>query len=341
MSKGPRLTPGITKLIEKIYIANRQIRPKEARGKLLKQMKAEGLDQIFGSNYPALNTVSQELKQLRDKDSARPDELKSLDEPWSFGSLAEYPIPPEAIPLVASIYEKCLMEGNNSERWNLTIREALWIGRLHKIIELYKPKHLLPDVRDAVVDFIIKHREWPTELGEHPTNRELAEAWGLKGKEIPLEDIVLEWAYVYSQYEEMSEIEGEPFDSHELDFGILKDVYEYYGERLNDFMEQIAEDYGVDTEKLEALNLSIEDIEQAAVRSSEPQCRIFYVPKAEMNKMAKELRELKIGGFRGNLVFLEANKDIHDKLLHKLEKHEVKISKEAQNERKHKAKKQE
>jgi len=280
-----------------------------------------------------LNTVSQRLKKLKDKDAARSEEQKSLDEPWSFSSLAEYPIPPEAIPLVVSIYEKCEIEGNFSPNWNLTIREALWIGRLHKIIELYKPRHLLPDVRDAVLHFIIKEREWPTELGKDPTSWELAEAWGLKGKEIPLEDIVLEWAYQYSQYEIYSEIEGKPFDSNEfqLDVDMQRDVYACYGERRDDFIGQIEEDYGVYSYNLAALNLSIlsiGDIEQVALKLSEsPQCRIFYVPDAEMSKMAEELRELKMGGFRGNLVFLEPNKDIPDKLLHKLEKYEVKISK--------------
>ena len=369
MSKGPRLSPAIDALIKKIYIANRQVRPKEARKRLLEQMKAEGLDQIFGSNYPALNTMAQRLKKLKDEDAARSDELKRLDEPWSFGSLVEYPIPPEAIPLVASIYEKCLMEGNNSIGWNLTIREALWIGRLHKIIELYKPRHLLPDVKAALAEFLVNNRGWPTEfqgktmfqelaewgifeyadkddvviellvkkggwpaeLGENPTYQEIAESLGLKGKEIPLEDIVLEWAYRYSQYEIYSEIEGKPFDSNEyqLDVDMQKNVYACYGERRDDFIGQIAEDYGVNTFKLEALNLSIGDIEQVALKFSESQCRIFYVPDAEMSKMAEELRELKMGGFRGNLVFLEPNKDIPDKLLHKLEKYEVKIYKEA------------
>jgi len=333
MAKGYHLTPEVRKLITRIYLDHPSYGPTQIHKELLNRMKETGLDKKYGSDWPGISAVGKVVREIRTRDSARSPESKSLDEPWTFASLAEYPIAPEAIPLVASIYDKCLMEGNWTEEWNLTIREALWIGRLHKIIELHKPRHLLPDVRDAVTHFIIKQREWPTELGEHPTNQELAEAWGLKGKEIPLEDIVLEWAYTYSQYEEMSEIEGEPFDSNELDFHILRDVYEYYGDRRNDFIEQIAEDYGVDANKLEALNLSIEDIKQAALRSSEPQCRIFYVPDAEMSKMAEELRELKIGGFRGNLVFLEPNKDVPDKLLHKLDKYEVEFSKEAQNER--------
>jgi len=333
MAKGYHLTPEVRKLITRIYLDHPGYGPTQIHKELLNTMKETGLDKKYGSHWPGISVVGKVVREIRTRDSARSPELKSLDEPWTLGSLAEYPIAPEAIPLVVAIYDKCLMEGNNSEGWNLTIREALWIGRLHKIIELYKPRHLLPGVRDAVLDFLYEKREWPTELGKHPTTQELAEAWELKGKEIPLEDIVLEWAYKYSQYEEISEIEGEPFDSHELDFDIIRDVYEYYGDRRDDFIEQIAEDYGVDANKLRALNLSIEDIEQAALRSSESQCRIFYVPNAEMSKMAEELRELGIGGFRGNLVFLEPNKDVPDKLLHKLDKYEVEFSKEAQNER--------
>lgn len=91
---------------------------------------------------------------------------------------------------------------------------------------------------------------------------------GLKGKEIPLEDIVLDWAYTYANWEIYHETEEEPFNSSELDVDMMGDVYEYYGERRNDFIDQIAEDYGVDEDKYKKLkdpNLSIRDIEQIAL----------------------------------------------------------------------------
>ena len=265
MAKGAYLTPRIKNLIAKIYLEHRDYRPTKAREELLKKMKDQGLHEIFGTDFPSVSSVSKQLKEYRDRDEERLPVSKELDKPWTFSSLAKYPIAPEAIPLIVSIYEKCLMEDASGD-WLFSIREALWIGRLHKIIELYQPRHILPDVRDAIQEAIIKGREMPTELEKkNPTNQELALAWGIEGKEIPLEDIVLEWAYTYSQYEIMSEIKGEPFDSGELDGYMMIDVYEFYGDRRNDFIEQIAEKYGVDEDKLRDPNLSIGDIGQIAL----------------------------------------------------------------------------
>lgn len=58
-------------------------------------------------------------------------------EPWSLGSTAKYPIPSEALPTVVAVYKKRLAENDV-----LTIREALWIGRLYGVIE---PKDLVYD----------------------------------------------------------------------------------------------------------------------------------------------------------------------------------------------------
>ena len=343
MAKGAYLTPRIKQLIAGVYLKNKAIGPSKAREELLKKMKEEELDKNFGPDFPSVSTVSKQLKECKEKDEERTPETQELDEIWSFGSLAKYPIPSEAIPLVLSIYEKCAMESNCSDDWMPTIREVLWVARLHKIVEFYKPKHVLPDVRDIISDKIWlatgEERQILDKLKAEgkTSNQEIAEALGIEGKEIPLEDIVLEWASKYASYEELSEIDGEPFDSMEsqLDADIVRDVYTWYGERRQCFIAQIEEDYGLDAAKLEDLNLSIADIEQVVIRLFESKCenRVFYLPPAEMSKMAKELRELKVGGFRGNLVFLEANNDIHKKLLPKLEKHEVNLKGEVQNER--------
>lgn len=263
MAKGPRITDEVKWLIAKIYLEHPDWRAKEVRMEVNTRLCKK--NPKLNPDWPGLSTVQKELTEIRKKYAARPPEATKLDEPWSLGSLVEYPIAPEAILRVVSIYEKCLLEAA-SEDWLLSIREALWIGRLHKIIELYQPEHILPDVRDAIQEAIISGRELPIELkGGNPTNQELASAWGLKGKEIPFEDLVLEWAYTYSQYEIISEIEGKPFGSRELDIYIMANVYEFYGDRRNDFIEQIAEKYDVDEDKLVALNLSIGDIERAAM----------------------------------------------------------------------------
>jgi hypothetical protein len=62
---------------------------------------------------------------------ARNHPKSKLDEPWSVGCLAKKDIPPEALPKVMFIYEKRLREAEQ----HFTIREALWIARLHETID--------------------------------------------------------------------------------------------------------------------------------------------------------------------------------------------------------------
>ena len=148
-----------------------------------------------------------------------------------------------------------------------------------------------------------------------------------------MEDIVLEWAYTFSQYEIMSEINGESFDSTELDHYIMLHVYEFHGDRRSDFIGHIEEKYGVNTYRLQDLNMTLGDIEQAAIHCSKSQCRIFYLPDARMSKVAEQVVKLKIGCFGDDLVIVEPNKNIPDKLLRKLESYEINIREEEQNER--------
>jgi hypothetical protein len=187
--------------------------------------------------------------KLISKSRNNPD--SPIDALWSLGTLSEYPIPTDALPIVMSIWERRLMQLDADEY--LTIREALWVARLYKLIELNKPKHIPPDVRDYISDYVIKNRKEPDSL---PVS-ELAH-------EITVEDLVEDWASTYAGYEQLSEMEGEPFDSYELDTHICLDVYEYWGERRGNEIEGIAADYGLDRSdyyKLLTLNLPISEIE--------------------------------------------------------------------------------
>lgn len=257
MAKNPIITDEAKLLIQQFHKHHSSWTAKNIQIRVSQVLHSRNLQLPLG--WPGLSSVQKHLAKIKNRDP------NPRDKPWSFSSLAEYPIAPEAIPLVVSIYEKCLCEDTSGD-WSISIREALWIGQLHKIIELYKARHVLPDVRDAVMHEVIHKRAVPTgPEGEEPTLEELALAWGIKGQEIPLEDIVLEWAYTYSQYEIMSENEGKPFDSSEVDGYMMSDVYEFYGDRRDDYIEEIAEKYGVDEDKLRDPNLSIRDIGQIAL----------------------------------------------------------------------------
>jgi hypothetical protein len=129
MAKGPYLTPRIRKLIAHIYIENRAIRPTDARNKLLQKMKNEGLDKIFGPNFPGISTVSKELKAIRERDEARLHELKELDKPWNILSLKDHAISPEALSTVLILWF-WTRENLDIE---FTIREAQWAARLYAV----------------------------------------------------------------------------------------------------------------------------------------------------------------------------------------------------------------
>jgi len=128
MAKGYHLTPEVKDLIAHIYLDHPGYGPTKIHEELLNRMKETGLDKKYGSDWPGVSAVGKVVAEIRERDIARPPELKRLGSPWSLGSLTEYPIPPEALPTVVSFYKKRLAEGGV-----LLIREALWTARLYKL----------------------------------------------------------------------------------------------------------------------------------------------------------------------------------------------------------------
>ena len=182
MAKGPYLTRKIKELIANIYFDDRQIKPAKARELLLKRMRAEGLDEIFGSNFPSVSTVSKELKGCRDKDEARSPESKELDKPWSIGRIAAegYDIPPESIPTLLE-----LQEYRANLRLRFTVRDAWWASRL---LPLIKPR-VLPPVQ--VLHIWVK---------EYSDLQEVAELTGTDFDTSELDEIIKKHAETFAAY---------------------------------------------------------------------------------------------------------------------------------------------
>ena len=248
MSKGPYLTPKVKRMLLEIYVADRQIKPSKARELLLERMKAKGLNEIFGSDYPHGSTVSNQLKLLREKDEGRLPESKELDEPWHLSSLPKYPIPPEALPLIMRVYTKNMCEAA-MPAWNLSMREALWIGRLYRILELYSHEQMAdwtnPDNTENVTASI--------RLGHLPENYQ----------EISFEDIVLDWAYAMASEEEYRELADDPSGFEDIGSRIIGNIFGYYGERRRDFIDDMAEEYGIDDDKFQELeSMPMADVNQ-------------------------------------------------------------------------------
>lgn len=229
MAKGYLITPEVEALIVAAHHNNTTWKPKEVRlvvRNILRDRsrkypeKYPDLPLKLSKGWPSLSSVRSKAfsKTKPDKTQRNPrpgDESWSphpKDEPWSIATLDEYPIPPEAIPVVMSFYKKRLAEDDI-----LAVREALWAARLYKIIE-------------------------------------------------PL-DSVFAWAFIYGIAEWSARERGkpeEPFESKELDLKLIE-TPQYAREIVRALdIEKIAIKYNASSSKLERLNLSIEETEEAA-----------------------------------------------------------------------------
>lgn len=127
MAKNPLITDDVKRVIAKIYLEHPDWRAKEIRDGVLARLHEQNPRSKLG--WPGLSAVQKELTKQRKTNKARPHESNSLDEPWSLTTIKEYPIPPEALPLVLAVaHHKAF-----SPKQKLTIREAKWIGRLYAL----------------------------------------------------------------------------------------------------------------------------------------------------------------------------------------------------------------
>lgn len=69
-------------------------------------------------SIPDKETIRRKVSEIFRRD-------EPLDCPWSSVSLADYPISPELLPTVITVWAKAIEEGRI-----LTIRQALWVARL-------------------------------------------------------------------------------------------------------------------------------------------------------------------------------------------------------------------
>ena len=252
MPRGTVLTPEVERIIADLYIKRPELRAKTQR------FYEEVYNQVHKKidwaepNWPGLSVVKKRIADLRDKDRSRTAESMGLDEHWSLDSLPEYPIHPEALPLVMRIYEKNLCEAAMSE-WYLSIREALWVGRLYKILELYyhdqMAKWTNPDNAEWVGDLLC--------TGHLPENYQ----------EVSFENIVLDWAYVMAGEEEYRELADDPSMMEDRGSYMIGNVFYYRDERRLDFINDLAEEYGISDDKFrELISMPIEDVNQFFIR---------------------------------------------------------------------------
>ena len=155
MAKGTVLTKEVRALIAEVA------REYHYRGaKVIRDEVIRRLPDVFSyadPGWPGLSIVRKVLANIRQNLDKRPPEAKGIDTPWSVGSLSQYPIPPEALPMVLRVYaqHKHTLSEKVWHQWRLpdikavggggldtkypesfTIREALWVSRLSKLFSV-------------------------------------------------------------------------------------------------------------------------------------------------------------------------------------------------------------
>jgi len=116
MAKGPRISNEMQQTIAAVFRDHRDWRVKEIQAEV---------DLLTEGKAPGISAVQKLLYQIKSRE-AEP-QFKSLDRPWSLGTLSEHPMPPEVIPKLLEIQGRGRHLGSKS----ITIREAQWMARLH------------------------------------------------------------------------------------------------------------------------------------------------------------------------------------------------------------------
>jgi len=145
MARGYLITTEVESLIVQVYHEHpKKWKAREIRNvvrSILREKSKDnpGLLLKLTTGWPSLGSVHRILTDHKEPKGNSKSSILSVDRPWRLAALSksDYFIPSEALPLVMEAHKKEMAKDN----W-LTIREALWMGRLYTLIE---PKELVYD----------------------------------------------------------------------------------------------------------------------------------------------------------------------------------------------------
>ncbi len=127
MPKGPRVTPEIEQLIARVYIEHNGWTAKQVRNEVHERLKRENPALIQAhAKFPSVSIVEKKLASLKTKGIAPQTE----DRYWTRVTLAQYPMPPDALPAVLKVWAEALRKDKP-----LTIRQAKWAAQLCRVFK--------------------------------------------------------------------------------------------------------------------------------------------------------------------------------------------------------------
>lgn len=222
MPRGAKLTPEVEELIAKVCIEHPEwiSKPKKIQQEVIRQLP-DSLKVWGGPNWPGRDVIQDRLrKKIRPNLENRPTESKRLDTPWSIGALAQYPIPPEALPVVLrAFYAERSTDSKTDEYFRiryelghesyLTIRQALWIARLSPLFKY--PTIVLSVDPSGAFDTYAAYEAASDERDAQYAEFNLVTAQ------------LVHWARMYAFQQRRNEIMGKPlpFDTSNLDMNLL------------------------------------------------------------------------------------------------------------------------
>lgn len=178
MPKGPKIADEVHQVIATKVLENPTMKREEIVHEIKKVLDARG------GHVPERNTLLKQISFYRHHSPV------SLDVPWSVGSLAQHPIPPEALPVVLQAYVLEDTWGTPTatsygvRRGTLTVREALWVARIYQLFLDEEDGNQEENWRDMLQwarTYALKEQEWQAQgrrmfLHTSITDRDLMDA---------------------------------------------------------------------------------------------------------------------------------------------------------------------
>lgn len=129
MTKGPQITDEVKTLIAKVHKEHPKWTNTMIRNEVSSIVRKR--DSSLPKGWPSKFAIDRIMPGIRERAKLSKSAPNPIDQPWTVQSMgnSRYEIPPEALPSVLQVWFFAKQMGNN-----LSIREALWVGRLHTAI---------------------------------------------------------------------------------------------------------------------------------------------------------------------------------------------------------------
>ena len=129
MARGRIITDSVKILIAKVYKEHPKWKNAMIRNEVSHVLRQQ--DKSLPSSWPSKAIVDRILADIRKRETENPTFPE--DQHWILSSLEKYPLPYEALPIIAEVFKST----RESKRNFLTIRQAKWLARLYLCGEKY------------------------------------------------------------------------------------------------------------------------------------------------------------------------------------------------------------